>query len=240
MLKFISKKINRLLSSKKMMKIFYFFHFCTGGFNAKKIDISFNGKKTRLEIVQNIVQLKKFNSYLEIGTFKDDLFNYVNCSKKVGVDPVSGGNVRKTSDDFFYDNNQKFDLIFIDGLHHYKQVKKDINNSLKILNNGGIILMHDCMPRNYYYQAVPRSQLNWNGNTWKAFLECRTRTDIDLYCCYADEGIGVILKRENRNRLNINIKNFNKFDFNSYANNFREYLNLIEYNDLEKIIQKYE
>ena len=58
--------------------------------------------------------------------------------------------------------------------------------------------MHDCMPRNYYYQAVPRSQINWNGDTWKAFLEIRTNTDLDTYCCYADEGIGVILKRENR------------------------------------------
>ena len=34
--------------------------------------------------------------------------------------------------------------------------------------------MHDCMPRDYYYQAVPRSQINWNGDTWKAFLEIRT------------------------------------------------------------------
>ena len=93
-----------------------------------------------------------------------------------------------TSDDFFIKNEEKFDFIFIDGLHHYKQVKKDINNSLNILNEGGTILMHDCLPRNYYYQAVPRSQLNWNGDTWKAFLEIRSDEKFDTYCINADEG----------------------------------------------------
>ena len=36
-----------------------------------------------------------------------------------------------------------FDLIFIDGLHHYEQVKKDINNSLKFLKKGGVCIIDD-------------------------------------------------------------------------------------------------
>ena len=65
---------------------------------------SFENKKNRTEIVQNIINLKNFNSYLEIGTFKDELFNFVNCKTKIGVDPAYGGNVRKTSDQFFKEN----------------------------------------------------------------------------------------------------------------------------------------
>ena len=237
---YLNKKIQRLLISKNIMKLFYFFHYINGGYKSKKIDISFQDKITRLEIVKNIIKLKNFKSYLEIGTFKDDLFKSVECQNKTGVDPVSGGNVRKTSDDFFSKNYKKFDLIFIDGLHHYSQVKKDINNSLSALNDSGIILMHDCMPRDYYYQAVPRSQYNWNGDTWKAFLEIRTNENFDSYCCYADEGVGVILKRKNKNKLNLNIKNFKKLNFNDYADNYKEYLNLIEYEDLFKIIENYE
>ncbi len=237
---YLKKKIQRLLISKNIMKIFYFFHYINGGYKSKKIDISFKDKITRIEIVKNILKLKNYKSYLEIGTFKDDLFKSVECQNKIGVDPVSGGNVRKTSDDFFSKNNQKFDLIFIDGLHHYPQVKKDIKNSLSVLNDSGIILMHDCMPRNYYYQAVPRSQYNWNGDTWKAFLEIRTNENFDSYCCYADEGVGVILKRKNKNKLNLNFKNFKKLKFNDYADNYKEYLNLIEYEDLFKIIENYE
>ncbi len=240
MKKIFKKKLQRLLVSKNMMKIFFGFHFLTGGYKSKKIDISFENKKNRLEIVQNILNLKKYKSYLEIGTFKNDLFNHVQCNVKVGVDPVSGGNIRKTSDAFFFENNQKFDLIFIDGLHHYKQVKRDIFNSLKFLNNKGIILLHDCLPRNYYYQAVPRSQINWNGDTWKAFLEIRNQTMYDTYCCNADEGIGVILKRDNLNPLNMNIESFQNFNFNKFATNYKKYLNLVEYESLIKILKEYE
>ena len=240
MINYINRKIQRLLSSKNTMKIFYFYHYLKGGRNSGKIEIDFSNKKKRNEIVQKIINIKNYKSYLEIGTFRDELFNFIKCEEKIGVDPVSGGNIRKTSDNFFFDNKKKFDLIFIDGLHHYSQVKKDIQNSLKFLNKGGLILMHDCMPRNYYYQAVPRSQINWNGDTWKAFLEIRTNTDLDTYCCYADEGIGVILKRENRNHLKIEKKNFKNFDFNEYVKNYKEYLNLIEYDQLVDIISKYE
>ena len=161
------------------------------------------------------------------------------CDKKIGVDPVWGGNVKKTSDEFFQDNDEKFDLIFIDGLHHYKQVKKDIRNSLNALKDGGVILMHDCMPKNYYYQAVPRCQYEWNGDTWKAFLEFRVEEEVDGYCCYADQGIGVFLKRKNRNRLNLKIKDYSKFKFNDYVLNYQKYLNLIEYDELINIINEY-
>ena len=238
--KYFNKKLQRLFISKNFMKILYFFHYIIGGRNAKDINISFDNRKKRSEIVQKIIDLKNYKSYLEIGTFKDDLFKYVKCEKKIGVDPVSGGNVRKTSDDFFKGNNHTFDFIFIDGLHHYAQVKKDILNSLKFLNKGGIIMLHDCMPRNYYYQAVPRSQLNWNGDTWKAFLEVRTNKDVDTYCCYADEGLGVIFNRKNKNPLELNLQNFKKLKFNDYVNNYKEYLNLIEYDELIKIVEKYE
>tara|TARA_Y100000816_G_C26022746_1_gene535105 strand:- start:87 stop:809 length:723 start_codon:yes stop_codon:yes gene_type:complete len=240
MIKFLQKKFHRLMVSKNVMKIFYFFHFLTGGFKSKKIDISFSDKISRIEIVKQIISLKQYKSYLEIGTFRDELFKEVKCDKKIGVDPISGGNIRKTSDNFFLENDKKFDLIFIDGLHHYNQVKKDIFNSLNNLNPGGVILMHDCMPKDYYHQAVPRSQYNWNGDTWKAFIEYRVKEEVDSYCCYADQGIGVILKRKNKNKLNLNVKNFNKLNFNDYANNYKNYLNLISYNQLIDIIKNYE
>ena len=236
----INKKLQRLLISKKVMAFFYFFHWLSGGLYSKKINVSFHNKKNRIEIIKRILEIKKYRSYLEIGTFKDDLFKNIDCKIKIGVDPVSGGNIRKTSDDFFAENNQKFDFIFIDGLHHYNQVKKDILNSLHVLNVNGIILLHDCMPRDYFYQAVPRSQLNWNGDTWKAFLEMRTNKNFDSYCCNADEGIGVILNRKNRNKLELKNKNFKRFSFNEYAENYKKYLNLIEFDELVKIIINYE
>ena len=233
---FIIKNIERLMVSKKVMKIFYLYHYITGGKNSEKLEVNFLNKKKRQEIVQEIINIKKYKAYLEIGTYKNELFNEISCEKKIGVDPVSGGNIRKTSDDFFFDNNEKFDLIFIDGLHKYKQVKKDILNSIKILNDNGVILIHDCFPRNFYYQAVPRCQLNWNGDTWKALVEARTKDNLDTYCLNADEGIGVIFKRKNKNLLNKKNNDFSKLKYKEYIHNYNNYLNLIEYNDLLKII----
>ena len=60
------------------MKIIYFFHYMTGGINSKKIDIDFEGKESRIKIVQEIINLKNYRSYLEIGTFEDELFSKIN------------------------------------------------------------------------------------------------------------------------------------------------------------------
>ena len=72
------------------------------------------------------------------------------------------------------------------------------------------------------------------------FLEFRVKDDVDTYCCYADQGIGVILKRKNRNRLNLSNVKFSKFNFNEFAQNYLKYLNIIEYEDLIKIVENYE
>ena len=196
----------------------------------------FSKKKTRQFIIQDIINIKNYKSYLEIGCFDNELFDYVKCNKKVGVDPYTGGTIRKTSDKFFESNDETFDCIFIDGLHTYNQVKKDIYNSLKFLNPDGIILLHDCLPNNYYEQATPRSQYIWNGDVWKAIVECRTNKNIDTYTCYADFGIGVILNRKNRNILDLKNHNFKNINFSEYFYNYKKFMNLVEYEDLIKII----
>jgi hypothetical protein len=120
-------------------------------------------------------------------------------------------------------------------LHEYDQVNKDINNSLKALNDGGIILLHDCMPKSYFHQAVPRSRMSWNGDVWKNIVEARANPEIDTYTCFADEGIGIIFNRLNRNKLIINKKNFKKLKFRDFYYNYREYLNIISAEEINKI-----
>ena len=219
-----------------MLKVFYYYHRIFNNKGLKDIGFNFTNKKNRLYIVQDIIKKKNYKSYLEIGCFDDELFNYVNCENKVGVDPVSGGTIRKTSDQFFENNKVYFDCIFIDGLHKYNQVKKDILNSLKFLNKGGIILLHDCLPNNFYAQATPRCQWEWNGDVWKAIVECRTKKDIDVYTCNADFGIGVILKRPNNNLLNYSKKNYSKLKFIEYYRHHKKLMNIVEYEDLLEII----
>ena len=137
-----------------------------------------------------------------------------------------------TSDEYFKKFKDKFDLIFIDGLHHYNQVKKDINNSINFLSENGVILLHDCLPNNVYDQAIPRCTFKWNGDVWKAIVEARCRNDLDTYTCYADQGIGIILKRPNRNMLNLGHENYHKLMFKDYFYNYKSYMNIIDHNQI--------
>ena len=52
-------------------------------------------------------------------------------------------NFKMSSDTFFEKKRQKYDLIYIDGLHKRKQVEKDLLNSLKLCHEQTIIIMDD-------------------------------------------------------------------------------------------------
>ena len=55
--------------------------------------------------------------------------------------------VNSKTDDFFAQNTEKFPCIFVDADHSYEAVKKDFENSLKILEDGGCIILHDINSR---------------------------------------------------------------------------------------------
>ena len=141
----------------------------------KKINYNFPDNYFRWDLIEYLIKKYNYTNYLEIGCDRDQLFSKVKIQNKIGVDPFSGGTVRKTSDKFFLENNEKFDIVFIDGLHIYSQVKKDILNSVQCLKPNGIVLVHDCMPDSVGKQAVPRYKMQWNGDVWKAIVDLRQK-----------------------------------------------------------------
>ncbi len=150
--------------------------------------------------------IKEFDyiSYLEIGCKGNTTFDRVNAQLKVGVDPNQGGTLRMTSDAYFAKNNQKFDLIFVDGMHERSQVLRDVENSLERLNHNGTIVMHDCDPPSEARQRVPQgNQRGWCGDVWKSYVHLRTRHDIDVACTTFDMGMGVIRVRPNSEVLTL-------------------------------------
>jgi len=204
----------------------------------KKLNFKWDEYPNRTHLIQKVIDQKKYKNYLEIGCDDDANYNSIQIENKTGVDPIKGGNIRKKSDEFFLDNNIYYDCIFIDGLHEYDQVKKDINNSLKFLNYGGIIFIHDCLPRSFFEQAVPRSQHLWTGDVWKAIVEVRTYKDVDTCVCFIDMGLGIIIKRNNSNPIEFKNKNFKKLKFSDYFFNHKKYLNIIKYEDVMNFINK--
>lgn len=159
-------------------------------------------------------------NYLEIGTNYGFTFESVNAQNKLGVDPQkkyflnkSGHHIKATSDDFFKHNKNKFDLIFIDGLHEYKQVIRDIINSLNALNNMGIILIDDVYPLDLNIaskpwgalstqekKAISKGQFSWQGDVYKAiFLISSELSSVLNYHTITDDGhIQTVIWKKNQ------------------------------------------
>ena len=133
---------------------------------------------------------------MEIGCESNILFDSVFSNKKVGVDPAAGGTNRETSDEFFASNSEKFDVIFVDGLHEYEQVRRDAINALNSLNENGWIAFHDLLPRNWKEHHVPRLQRAWTGDCWKLAIELAKSDDVDFQILNIDHGVGILCQKK--------------------------------------------
>ena len=78
----------------------------------------------------------------ERSRFKNFIFNLKEFKERFSF-------FKGTSDEFFKNNEQLFDVIYIDGWHEAPQVYKDINNSWDSLNVNGIIICDD-----YFYGDI--------------------------------------------------------------------------------------
>ena len=152
-------------------------------------------------IIPYLANKLQAKSYLEIGCADNQCFDKVTVANKVGVDPERGGTIRMTSDEFFSTNTKKFDLIFVDGLHKYEQVCIDIENSLRCLNLGGIIVMHDILPSNRFSAAPNKKDkknkgvIAWNGDVWRAAFDMACRDDLVFRAVRCLHGVGIIQVR---------------------------------------------
>jgi Methyltransferase domain len=153
----------------------------------------------RVALVNLLVAKKADCAYLEIGCDTNGVFDSVPTLNKTGVDPQKGGNVRKTSDEFFRTNEAFFDVVFIDGLHTYEQVRKDAINAIKFLKSDGWIAFHDMLPRNWIEDHVPIvSDEEWTGDVWKVAFELARTGGVDFKILKIDHGVGVVRLTKDR------------------------------------------
>lgn len=155
----------------------------------------------RSQIINLLATTHNYRTYLEIGIYdKARNFDLIQIPRKIGVDPnpIYKATHVMTSDEFFAQNPDKtFDCIFIDGLHLEEQVQRDIDNSLKALNPGGAIVIHDCNPPTEWHQRTPfeGGPHAWNGTVWRAWMWHRINSpDLQMYVVDTDWGVGVIHK----------------------------------------------
>lgn len=210
----------------------------------------------RIELIQEIFRKTNFTTYIEIGTEHGLSFLPIRCKYKIAIDShfliskkrkikwliKNPYNIRnkyfeETSDDFFRKREsllngiKKVDVVLIDGLHTFQASLNDVLNSLKHLNNKGIIIVHDCLPP-HKAAALQTNQFpneeqrkiegwtgEWCGDVWKSIIYLRRNLYelLDVSVINTDYGLGVVrIKNKIDRNLKIDEKSFNIIDKMTY------------------------
>lgn len=221
--------------------------------DAKKYTIeeySDPNKPKRWDVLNYLIEQNNYVNYLEIGVNDALCIRKVKASHKDGVDPypgseVGGGvypeiNYPISSDNFFSlikGHDIKYDLIFIDGLHHSEQVDKDIRNSLNHITPKGTIILHDCNPPEYEMQLVPRKTGMWNGDVWKSLVRLRcTNSKLQIGTVDTDWGVGIIQFGEQEIYAKASLEQC--LDYFYFDKHREDLLNIISVEDFYKSYKK--
>ena len=216
----------------------------------------------RIQIIQRLINATKAKNYLEIGVNNGKCFLRIKARHKIAVDPafkipvgrklkyffknpwnVNNNYFEKTSDDFFQHERQtlastKPEIVFVDGLHTYEQSLRDVLNSLAVLQDGGIVLMHDCNPITAT-AAFPASSIDdakrrlndykgvWNGDVWKAIVHMRSlHPDLEVFVLDCDHGVGVVRRNTSTDRLTFSENDIRQLTYEDLERNRKRFLNL--------------
>lgn len=217
----------------------------------------FPNRVSRMEAIQRAIDTIGAQRYLEIGVESGNCFSTIKATEKIGVDPVPAQPATQRelakpgvqyfpmeSDRFFQEEaarvlSKGVDVVFIDGLHTFAQTYRDCVNSLKHLNQGGVIFVHDCLPANASEATVAASYEEvgklvgstwdgyWTGDTWKAITLLRSQhTDVEAFVLDCDKGLGVILKSKGDARLSFVAEEVEKLTYADLAQRKEELIGL--------------
>lgn len=182
-------------------------------------------------IINDVITELEAKSYLEIGYGNGANFNNIKCEVKRAIDPAlspidkfQAVVYKKTSDEFFQINEDEIDVIFIDGLHHADQVRKDIINAMKC--NAKAIVLHDTIPHSKEMQEVPRKSKQWTGDCWRAAVGfIQSYPDVNTVTYRADYGLTVIYPACKKVKKHFENK---EMTYEEFKENKVELLNIID------------
>lgn len=159
------------------------------------------------KVIESIITTSKkkdessFKSFLELGVGGGQCVSQttrtfwqrnvaVDITKKQLPSPIEF--FHGTTDDFFAQNKETFDVIFVDACHEYEYVKRDLFNAIPILNEGGIIFMHDTDPLN-----ETLLQSDWCGDGCRVNLDLHELEEWNYITLPIDNAGLTILRRKN-------------------------------------------
>lgn len=206
---------------------------------------------TRTTVVQRYIDASNAKRYLEIGVEQGINFFQIEAGSKFAVDPefkIPGGArdfdghcfFEMTSDAFFAAPPQELvefgiDVALVDGLHTYEQSLRDVENCLRHLRPGGLIVMHDCLPASAVEaapsleaaRAMPGFRNAWTGDVYKAVAHLRA-THPDLFVAVIDEdhGVGIVTKGNPEGMLDMTMEQIARLTFANLKASTGQLLNL--------------
>ena len=119
---------------------------------------------SRSDVISRFLELFDNPTYLEIGVNKGETFHSLGNCQKVGVDPAflfdanayqgnpDIGLYQISSDEFFGRlpaGKERFDVIYLDGLHTFEQTLRDFLNASELLRQNGVIIIDDVLPNSF-------------------------------------------------------------------------------------------
>ena len=151
-------------------------------------------------------------TYVEIGVDAGLSLRFAGpATTVVGVDPALKDDVvaghpeamlfEATSDDFFATHDlsallgeRSIDLAFVDGMHEFEFVLRDLANLQPHCHDRTLVLIHDCLPTDRACAARERTTVAWAGDVWRAaHALVAERSDLDLVTLdVAPTGMGLI------------------------------------------------
>lgn len=100
---------------------------------------------TIINKIKNITTL----SYLELGVDDNRNFDSIQSVSKMSVDINSKAIFTGTTDQFFAQNKNSYDIIYIDANHDLDFVQRDYNNAISVCKK--LLLIHDMYPPSEMY-----------------------------------------------------------------------------------------
>jgi len=95
----------------------------------------------------------------------------------------------------FRQSGRGVDISLVDGWHTYRTAYRDLVQFFDLLNDGGVLVVHDCLPPSREGAAPRFRQGEWWGLSYKAFLDFVLQTpSLDYFTIDCDHGCGVIVK----------------------------------------------
>jgi hypothetical protein len=158
-----------------------------------------------LQLLRRLHEEVRPAGYLEIGVDWGDSLQ-LSRARSVAIDPAPKPRPQSllgkpgmllyvgTSDDFFREHERgtilrdaPLDLVFIDGLHEFAQVVRDLENVERWSHPETVVAIHDILPRTAWEAAHAFHDGFWTGDVWRLvpFLR-KHRPDLRLWLTQAE------------------------------------------------------